>query len=44
MEGAALENKPWQLTGEASSSTRPENSLLQEDLDFESTTRARRPS
>lgn len=36
MEEAALEDKPWQLMGEATSRTRPENSLLQEVVEFDS--------
>ena len=39
METAALETKPWQLTGEIAGTGRPENSLLQEDLDFEQATK-----
>ncbi|XP_064620641.1 U3 small nucleolar ribonucleoprotein protein MPP10-like [Lineus longissimus] len=37
MEEASLAAKPWQLMGEAAGGTRPENSLLQEDLQFEHT-------
>ena len=40
LEAAALQEKPWQLAGEVSSSARPENSLLQEHLDYEQTTKA----
>ena len=39
MEEVAVQEKPWQLKGEASAAIRPENSLLQEDVDFEHTTR-----
>ncbi|XP_048828993.1 U3 small nucleolar ribonucleoprotein protein MPP10 isoform X2 [Brienomyrus brachyistius] len=39
LEKAALQEKPWQLTGEATGQLRPENSLLQEDLEFDQTAR-----
>ncbi|XP_015198790.2 U3 small nucleolar ribonucleoprotein protein MPP10 [Lepisosteus oculatus] len=39
LEKAALEEKPWQLTGEVSAQKRPENSLLEEDLMFEQAAR-----
>ncbi|KAG7473422.1 hypothetical protein MATL_G00095660 [Megalops atlanticus] len=39
MEKAALAEKPWQLTGEVTGQTRPENSLLEEDLDFDQAAR-----
>ncbi|KAI0233637.1 U3 small nucleolar ribonucleoprotein MPP10 [Lamellibrachia satsuma] len=39
MEKESVSDKPWQLWGEIASDKRPENSLLQEDLDFEHTTR-----
>ena len=39
LEETNLANKPWQLMGEVSAMARPENSLLQEDLDFEHQTR-----
>ena len=39
LEDASLKEKSWQLKGEVGATTRPENSLLQEDLDFEHTTK-----
>lgn len=39
MESSAIDVKPWQLQGEVTAVSRPENSLLQEDLDFDHTTR-----
>lgn len=35
LESEAVGPKEWTLLGEASSRTRPQNSLLEEDLDFE---------
>ena len=35
LEGQAIGPKDWTLLGEATSRARPENSLLEEDLDFE---------
>ncbi|CAH1795893.1 unnamed protein product [Owenia fusiformis] len=39
METMALEAKPWQLSGEAAATIRSENSLLEEDLMFDHTSR-----
>lgn len=39
LEKAALAEKPWQLTGEVSAQTRPENSMLEEDVDFDQASR-----
>lgn len=39
LENAALAEKPWQLTGEVSAQTRPENSMLEEDVDFDQASR-----
>nr|XP_046205521.1 U3 small nucleolar ribonucleoprotein protein MPP10-like [Oncorhynchus gorbuscha] len=39
LEKAAMGEKPWQLTGEVSAQTRPENSLLEVDVAFESASR-----
>lgn len=41
LESAAMADKPWQLMGEVTATDRPENSLLQEDLDFEFATKLR---
>ena len=35
MEDAAVGEKPWQLTGEIAGPARPENSLLQEHLEYD---------
>ncbi|KAJ8249175.1 hypothetical protein GJAV_G00231980 [Gymnothorax javanicus] len=40
LEKAALGEKPWQLMGEVTGQTRPENSLLGEDLQFDQAARA----
>uniref|UniRef100_A0A3P8R6P5 U3 small nucleolar ribonucleoprotein protein MPP10 n=1 Tax=Astatotilapia calliptera TaxID=8154 RepID=A0A3P8R6P5_ASTCA len=39
LEKAALAEKPWQLSGEVTAQTRPENSMLEEDVAFEQTSR-----
>uniref|UniRef100_A0A671PJ50 U3 small nucleolar ribonucleoprotein protein MPP10 n=1 Tax=Sinocyclocheilus anshuiensis TaxID=1608454 RepID=A0A671PJ50_9TELE len=39
LENAALSEKPWQLTGEVSAQTRPENSMLEEDIAFDQASR-----
>lgn len=39
LENAALSKKPWQLSGEVSAQTRPENSMLEEDVAFDQTSR-----
>ncbi|XP_056134678.1 U3 small nucleolar ribonucleoprotein protein MPP10 [Lampris incognitus] len=39
LENSALSEKPWQLSGEVAAKTRPENSILEEDVDFEQSSR-----
>ncbi|XP_034072957.1 U3 small nucleolar ribonucleoprotein protein MPP10 [Gymnodraco acuticeps] len=39
LEKAALATKPWQLAGEVTAQTRPENSMLEEHVEFEQTSR-----
>ncbi|XP_026072493.1 U3 small nucleolar ribonucleoprotein protein MPP10-like [Carassius auratus] len=39
LENTALSEKPWQLTGEVSAQTRPENSMLEEDIAFDQASR-----
>ncbi|RXN04177.1 U3 small nucleolar ribonucleo MPP10-like protein [Labeo rohita] len=39
LENAALSEKPWQLTGEVTAQTRPENSMLEEDVAFDQASR-----
>ncbi|XP_066510225.1 U3 small nucleolar ribonucleoprotein protein MPP10-like [Hoplias malabaricus] len=39
LEKSALAEKPWQLSGEVTAQTRPENSMLEEDVAFDQATR-----
>ncbi|MEQ2175908.1 hypothetical protein GOODEAATRI_022580, partial [Goodea atripinnis] len=39
LENSALAEKPWQLSGEVTAQTRPENSMLEEDVEFEQASR-----
>jgi U3 small nucleolar RNA-associated protein MPP10 len=41
LENQNLEIKKWQMSGEASSWTRPQNSLLEEDVDFRHTSKVK---
>ncbi|KAK7480019.1 hypothetical protein BaRGS_00028752 [Batillaria attramentaria] len=40
MEDASLQEKPWQMAGEVGATLRPENSLLEEHVSFDHTSRA----
>ena len=39
LENAMLDNRPWQMKGEVKGDNRPQNSLLEEILEFDTTTR-----
>lgn len=39
LENASLAEKAWQLSGEVTAQTRPENSMLEEDVEFEQASR-----
>ena len=39
LENEAVDTKPWQLTGEVAAVERPDNALLEEDLDFDTVTK-----
>lgn len=42
MEEVSLKEKSWQMSGEVASTLRPENSLLEEHVMFDHTTRLRK--
>ncbi|KAL6461414.1 hypothetical protein MHYP_G00295580 [Metynnis hypsauchen] len=43
LEKVALAEKPWQLSGEVTAQTRPENSMLEEDVAFDQASRMAPP-
>ena len=42
LEEQNLKTKPWQLSGEVGAGARPENSLLEEHLDFDHNSKPRK--